>query len=108
MHGQPFVAGAEVVGGTEHVGADEHGCFRPPQRDLFPVSPRQDRQELERPDRPLGHDMMWDAEPVRDGDAVAVMPVEQLDDTGDVFELIDPGVVDRIDQPRSAARPKRV
>src|SRR6266545_7722113 len=112
MDAEPLAAGAEVACSAEDVRADEHALGRPPERDLSPAAAHADRQELERPERLLRHDVMRDAESVRERGAVAVVPVEELDDSGrrsrGTDALLQSVHVDRIDKPDAAAGHERV
>jgi hypothetical protein len=51
---------------------------------------------------------MLHAQAPRDRSAVAVVTVEQLEDSRDVVELVDARVVDRVDQPRATFDDKRM
>jgi hypothetical protein len=112
MHGEPFRAGAEVLRGSERIGQDEHAPLRPPQRYLLPGAPCPDRNELERADAGPRHDVMRNAEALGERRAVAIVPIEQLQDArrsaGCANTLVQPVPVERVDQPDAAVRDERV
>ena len=102
-------ARAEEGDGAEDVGADEDPAFRPPERDLVPEPHAQHGAELERrAGERAGHDVERHAEPRREGRAVALVPVEQLDHARRLAErpdpLVDAVTLDRVDDPHSAVR----
>ena len=106
MHRQPLVACPVVRRGAEHVGADEHMAVRPPERDLVPGAAVLDGDEGERAQRPLRNDVEPDTEASGEGGAVAVVPVEQLEDARrrarSADPLLDTFAVDGIDCPDAA------
>jgi hypothetical protein len=101
VHAQTLVAGAEDGGRPECVPASQNSLLGPPERDLTPPPLHPDRQELERPNTLTGDEVVPHPQPGRDCAAVAVVAVEQLNDTHDVFELGDERAVEWIDQPRA-------
>ena len=106
MHPQPLVAGPEVRRGAEHVGTDEHSPVGPPERDLLPGVFVLDGDRGERAQRLLRNDVMADAEPGSERGAVAVVPVEELEDAGrrscGADPILDSIPVDGIDNPDAA------
>ena len=106
MHPQPLVAGAEVRRSAEHVGTDEHSSVGPPERDLLPGVFVLDGDRSERAERFLRNDVMADTEPGSERGAVAVVPVEQLEDARrracGADPLLDAIPVDGIDHPDTA------
>ena len=83
-------ARAEEGDRPDRVGDEQQPPLRPPERHLAPPAAPDDRAQLERRSGKLArHDEMRDAEPPGDGGAVAVVPVEQLDDPGRLPELPD-------------------
>ena len=103
MHCQPLIAGPVIRRSAEHVGADEHAAVGPPERDLVPGLVVPDRDAGERADRALRNDVAPDTEPSGEGRAVAVVPVEQLEDACGRARRADPLLdtlsVDGIDRP---------
>ena len=103
MHCQPLNAGPVVRRGAEHVAADKHAAARPPERDLVPGAAVLDGDEGERAQRPLRNNVVPDTESGGEGGAVAVVPVEQLQDARGCARradpLLDPFPVDGIDYP---------
>jgi hypothetical protein len=112
MHGEPFRAGAEVFRGSERVRQDEHAPLRPPQRHLFPGAPRPDWNELKRADAGPRHHVVGNAEPRSERRAIAIVPIEQLEDacrsSGCADALVEPVPVECVDQPDAAVRNERV
>jgi hypothetical protein len=106
MDREPLVAGPEVRRSSERVGADEHSAAGPPERDLFPGAAVLEGDGSEGPKRPLRNHVVADTEPGSKGSAVAVVPVEQLEDTrrraGRADPLLHSVSVNRIDQPDPA------
>ena len=106
MHPEPLVPSPEVRRSAEHVGADEHSSVGPPERDLHPGAFVLDDDRSERAERPLRNDVMSDTEPGSERGAVAVVPVEQLEDAGrracGADPLLDSIPVDGIDHPDPA------
>jgi hypothetical protein len=106
MHCEPLVAGPVVRRGAEHVGADEHAAAGPPEGNLVPGAAVLDGDEGERAQRPLRNDVVPDTEPDGEGGAVAVVPVEQLQDTRgcacSADPLLDTFPIDGIDDPGAA------
>ena len=106
-------ARAEEGDRPERVGDEQEPPLRPPERRLAPPAVPDDRAQLERrPGKRARHDVMRDAEPPGDGGAVAVVPVEQLDDPGGLAELPDAvvelGPVDDVEEPDAAVDLERV
>ncbi len=112
MHCQSLGAGQEVRRSAEHVCADEHAAARPPERDLVPGAALLDGDAGERAQRPLRNDVVADTEPIREGGAVAVVPVEQLENACGCARradpVLDPFPVDGIDHPDAAVLDERV
>ena len=112
MHGQPLVAGPVVRRSAEHVGADEHAVVGPPERDLVPGVAVPDGDAGERAHRPLRNDVVPNTEPGGESGAVAIVPVEQLQDarrcTCSADALLDTVPVDGIDRPDAAVVDERV
>jgi hypothetical protein len=106
MHCQPLVAGPVVRRGAEHRGADEHPAAGPPDRDHVPGAADLDGDEGERAQRPLRNDVVPDTEAGGEGGAVAVVTVEQLQDTRGCAcgadPVLDTVAVDGIDCPDAA------
>ena len=105
--------GPEEGDRPERVRDEQEPPLRPPERHLAPPAEPDDRAQLERrPGKLAGHDVMRDAEPPGDGGAVAVVPVEQLDDARRLAELADPvvepGPVDDVEEPDAAVDLERV
>ena len=75
-------AGGEELVRADRLGDDERACGGPPQRGLAPRTVAREADRLERAVRErVGDDEVRDAELRRDSCAVAVVPVEQLDDS---------------------------
>jgi DNA polymerase (family 10) len=100
-----LVAGSEVADGAERVAEDEDPLRGEPNRHLLPEPAPDDRDHLE---RRVGHSVEGrhverDAEAARDGRAVAVVAVDELDDPTRLAELpdplIDPGAVEDVREP---------
>jgi hypothetical protein len=112
MHGETLPAREEVRRRPEHIRADEHAPFRPPQRDLVPEAAANDRDEGERADRLSRHDVQANTEPSGKRGAIAVMTIQQLDDpgrtAGGADPLFDAFAVDGIDQPDAAVDDERM
>ena len=112
MHCEPLVARPVVRCGTEHIGAGEHAAAGPPERNLVPGAAVFDGDEGERAKRPLRNDVVPDTEAGGEGGAVAVVPVEQLQDTRgcacSADPLLDTFPVDGIDGPDAAVLDKDV
>jgi len=103
MHRQSFIAGPVIPRSAEHIGADEHAAIGPPERDLVPRLAVPDGDAGERAQRSLRNNVVSDTEPSGEGGAVAVVPVEQLEDARGCAPRADPLLdtvsVDRIDRP---------
>ncbi len=112
MHGEQLAAAEEVGSRPERVSAGEDRRLRPPQRNFLPSSPEPDRQELEGADRLGRDDVVPDSQPFRDARAIAVVPVEQLDDAGRLAERTDSLLhtvgVDRVHEPHARSLHERV
>jgi hypothetical protein len=112
VNGEKLAPGSVVPCGTERIGADENALFRPPERDLVPAAVRPNRAERKRAERLARDDVVRDAEPARQGFAAALVPVEELDDTGNLTGDTDPFLdavgVDRIDYPDATVGNERV
>ena len=112
MDCQPLVPGAEIRGGAEHVGADEHQAVGPPERDLLPGTAVLDGDAGERTERALRKEVVADAEPSGESRAGAVVPAEQLNHARrrarrlDAFLHVVP--VDGIDHPDAAVHDEGV
>ena len=105
----------EVVGRRpQRVGEREHPLLGEPQSHLLPARAPHGGDDLERRARHSaeGHAMVGHAETLRNGEAVALVPVEELDDAGRIAERTDARLdalsVDRIDEPDSAAGANRM
>ena len=104
VHSRRLRAGAEEGDRAERVGNDEDAPLLPPQRHLAPPAKPHHRAELERGSRKLPwHHVVRHAEPLRDGGAVPVVPVEQLHDGRRLAELADAiveaRIVDDVEEP---------
>ena len=90
----------------------EHAPLGPPESDLFPFPGIDDTDEHERCDRPSGYDMQRNAEALGDRARIAIVPVQQLENSGRHARSADPLLhtlaVDRIDHPDLAVRHQRV
>lgn len=114
MKREPLAADAQRRNRSEHVRADEHPGLGPPQRDLLPAPAVAHRQDLE------GRLLEWlardyvvpHAEALGEGAAIAVVPVEKLDDSGRLARranaLLDTVAVHGIDQPDTAVHDERM
>lgn len=112
MHCEALAPGTEVVGGAERIPEGEDPSFRPPERDLLPDEPAADRNELERRDRRPWDDVMRNVEARRERRAIALVPIDQLENAGGnpcradaIPQLLR---VERVDQPDTALRNERV
>jgi hypothetical protein len=76
------------------------------------VSAVPDLETRERPERAAGDAVMTNAEPPCERRAVAVVPIEQLQDTcrsaGGADAFLDSVPIDRIDQPDTAVNDERM
>jgi hypothetical protein len=106
MHCQALMAGPVIRRGAGHIGADEHAAVGPPERDLVPRVAVPDGDAGERAQRPLRNDVVPDTEPGSESGAVAVVAVEQLEDTRGCTlradPLLDTVSIDGIDRPDAA------
>src|SRR5213593_4146499 len=106
MHRQPLIAGPVVPRSAEHIRADKHAAVWPPERDLVPRLAVPDGDAGERAQRPLRNNVVPDTESSGESGAVAVVPVEQLEDArgcpGRADPLLDTVSVDGIDHPDAA------
>ena len=106
MHRQPLIAGPVIPRSAEQIGADEHAAIGPPERDLVPRPAVPDGDAGERAQRPLRNNVVPDTEASGESGAVAVVPVEQLEDArgcpGRADPLLDTVSVDGIDHPDAA------
>ena len=106
MHCQSLVAGSVIPRSAEHIGADEYAAICPPKRDFVPRLGAPDADEGERAQRALGDNVVPDTEPSREGGAVTVVTVEQLEYargcTRSADPLLDTVTVDGIDHPDAA------
>src|SRR5437762_11928930 len=86
--------------GSDSFGNDENTPFGPPECDLFPLPRIDDAMELKRAGRLVRQNVQRDAQAIRQGAAVPVVPVDQLQDagrlTGRADPLLDPVTVHRI------------
>jgi hypothetical protein len=80
MHCQPLIAGPVIRRSAGRIGADEDAAIGPPERDLVPGAAVLEGDAGERTQRPLRKDVVPDTEPGGEGSAIAVVPVEQLQD----------------------------
>jgi hypothetical protein len=112
MNPEPLVAGEEVVHRPERIAADEDTSLGPPEGDFLPPAPHPDRNELERRHARGGYDVMRHTETLRQLGAIAVMPVEQLQDAGRLAggpdPILHPVAEERIDRPDAAADDEHV
>src|SRR5215207_4582019 len=114
MHAELLVAGAEVAGAAERIGADERPAPWNPGGQLTPKARIDDADELDaRPRQLVDRDgEVRDAEERRQLGRVALVAVEQLDDPGrlaqlrDAFERRLPG--ERIEEPDAVVTGHRV
>lgn len=101
-----------VPRGAECVAADEDTLSSPPERDFLPTAARADLAKRKRPERPARDDVMRDAEPLCERSAVAIVAVEQLDDScrlaGSADSFLDSVTVDRVDHPDAAFHHERM
>ena len=92
--------------GSDSFGNDENTPFGPPECDLFPLPRIDDAMELKRAGRLVRQNVQRDAQAIRQGAAVPVVPVEQLEDArgcpGRADPLLDTVSVDGIDHPDAA------
>jgi hypothetical protein len=106
MHRQSLIAGPVIPSSPEHIGADKHAAIGPPERDLVPRLAAPDGDEGEWAQRALRNNVVPDTEPSGEGGAVAVVPVEQLEDARGCARRADPLLnivsVDGIDRPDAA------
>jgi hypothetical protein len=58
VYAEPLVAGTEVRGGAERVGADEDPAIVPPESDFVPAAVPPDVDEAERQDGVARNDVM--------------------------------------------------
>jgi len=112
MHREPFIPRAEVRRSAEHVGTDEHAAVGPPECHLVPRPAVLDGDARKRADRSLRNDMVTNTEPRGEGRAVAVVPVEQLEDARRsarcADSLLDAFCVDGVYDPDAAVLDERV
>jgi len=112
MHCEPFTPRAEVRRGAEHVGTDEHVAVGPPERHLVPRPAVLDGDARKGADRSLRNDVVTNTEPRGEGRAVAVVPVEQLEDARRsarcANSLLDAFRVDGVYDPDAAVFDERV
>ena len=112
MHRQSLVAGPVIPSSAEHIGAGKHAAIGPPERDLVPRLAAPDGDEGERAQRALRNNVVPDTESSGEGGAVAVVPVEQLEDARGCARRADPLLdivsVDGIDHPDAAVLDKGV
>src|SRR5215207_7256401 len=114
MHAELLVAGAEVAGAAERIGADERPAPWNPGGQLTPKARIDDADELDaRPRQLVDRDgEVRDAEERRQLGRVALVAVEQLDDPGrlaqlrDAFERRLPG--ERVEEPDAVVTGHRV
>src|SRR5262245_57750678 len=114
MDADPRVALAEVRERAEGVADHEGAFFRPPERDLAPDGDPRDPDQLERRagDAVERDSVVRHPQAARKRLAVAVVPVNQLDDAARLAEGGDAVVqaldVHRVDQPYEAVGSQRV
>jgi len=112
MNPERLVACEEVVHRSDRIAANEDTPLGPPEGDFLPPAPHPDRNELERRHARGRHDVMRNAETLRQLGAVAVMPVEQLQDPGRLAGGPDPilhAVAEKwIDRPDAAGGDERM
>ena len=105
---------AEVAEAPERVAADQDSFLREPERDLPPEPSAHDRQHDERGTRHVRErrQVEGNAEALRDRGAVALVTVDELDDSGRLAEGADPLVearaVDDVRQPDASSDPQRM
>ena len=106
MDRKELIAGPVVPGCAESIAADQDALLFPPKRDLVPTTARADVAEREGPERLPRDQMVGDTESIREQRAVAIVTIEQLDDTGRgtgcANPLLDSVAVNRVDGPDSA------
>lgn len=112
MQREAVGARAVVQRCPQRVAGREDPSLWPPQRHFLPRLAHADGAELERPERLSRDDVMLDAESSCELGAVAVVPVEQLDNARRgacrADTLLHVLAVDRIDQPDATAVDERV
>ena len=104
VHSGRLRSGAKEGDRAERVGDQQDPPLVPPQRHLAPPATPHHRAELERRSRQSARDdLVRHAEPLCDGGAVPVVPVEQLHDGRRLAELADAiveaGIVDDVEEP---------
>ena len=105
MDAERLSSGAEVGEAPERITAHEDPLLGKPERDLLPEPASDDGQHHERCTRHVGErrDVERDAEPVGDRCVVALVAVDELDDSGRLAEranpLVEAGAVDHVRQP---------
>jgi hypothetical protein len=106
MHCQPLIARPVIRRSAGHIGADEEAAIGPPERDFVPRAAVPDGDAGEWAYRPLWNDVVPDTEASCEGSAIAVVPVEQLQDArrcaGSADSVLDTVPVDGIDRPDAA------
>lgn len=106
MDCQPLIAGPVIRCSAGHIGADKHAAIGPPERDLVPEAGVPDGDEGERAERPLRNEVVPDTEARGEGGAIAVVPVEELQDARGrpccADSVLDTVPVDGIDRPHAA------
>ncbi len=114
VNAERLTARAEVAEAPERVAADEDSLCRKPERDLPPEPSAHDRQHDERRTRNVRErrHVEGNAETLGDRSAVALVTVDELDDSGRLTEGADPLVearaVDDVRQPDASADPERM
>jgi hypothetical protein len=112
VHSQPLLPRVVIARGAERVSGYEDALLGPPQGNFLPEAAVADGDELERPDRLAGDDIVRHPEACRQLRAGAVVTVEQLDHSRGNADRADPILhtvpVDRIDQPDVPACDERM
>jgi hypothetical protein len=112
MHRKSLIAGSVIPRSAEHIGADKHAAIGPPECDLVPRLAVPDGDAGERAQRALRNNVVPDTESSGEGGAVAVVPVEQLEDARGRARRADPLLdivsVDGIDRPDAVVLDKGV
>jgi hypothetical protein len=112
VDGQSLIPCSKVRRGAERIRTGEHPPAWPPERDLVPRAAVLDGKAGERTERASRNYVVANAEPRGEGSAVAVVPVEQLDNArgcaGRTNPFLDVLSIYRIDHPDAAVHDEGV